>query len=78
MYSDIILENKHFRLIVGSDCRAKSLLHKASGQECLDTDRKSALGNMDSDFLLVAKDDELGRTLQDLELPVRRRAPKKQ
>ena len=34
-----------------------------------------ALGNMDSDFLLVAKDDELGRTLQDLELPVRRRAP---
>ena len=37
-----------------------------------------ALGNMDVDFLLVAKDDELGRTLQDLELPVRRRAPKKQ
>ena len=37
MHSDIILENKHFRLIVGSDCRAKSLLHKASGQECLDT-----------------------------------------
>ena len=36
-----------------------------------------ALGNMDSDFLLVAKDDEFGRTLQDLELPVRRRAPKK-
>ena len=36
-----------------------------------------ALGNMDNDFLLVAKDDELGRTLQDLELPMRRRAPKK-
>ena len=37
-----------------------------------------ALGNMDNDFLLVAKDDEFGRTLQDLELPVRRRAPRKQ
>ena len=37
-----------------------------------------ARGNMDNDFLLVAKDDELGRTLQDLELPMRRRAPKKQ
>ena len=37
-----------------------------------------ALGNMDSDLLLVAKDDEFGRALQDLELPVRRRAPKKQ
>lgn len=37
-----------------------------------------ALGNMDNDFLLVAKDDALGRTLQDLELPVRHRAPKKQ
>ena len=37
-----------------------------------------ALGNMDDDFLLVAKDDELGRTLQDLELPMRRRATKKQ
>ena len=36
-----------------------------------------ALGTMDNDFLLVAKDDEFGRTLQDLELPVRRRAPKK-
>ena len=36
-----------------------------------------ALGKMDNDFLLVAKDDEFGRTLQDLELPVRRRAPKK-
>ena len=36
-----------------------------------------ALGNMDNDFLLLAKDDEFGRTLQDLELPVRRRAPKK-
>lgn len=36
-----------------------------------------ALNNMDKDFLLLAKDDELGRKLQDLDLPVRRRAPKK-
>ena len=36
-----------------------------------------ALNGMDTDLLLVAKDDELGRKLQDLELPTRRRAPKK-
>ena len=36
-----------------------------------------ALNNMDIDLLLIAKDDELGRKLQDLELPTRRRAPKK-
>lgn len=35
-----------------------------------------ALNNMDKDLLLVAKDDELGRKLQDLDLPVRKRAPK--
>lgn len=35
-----------------------------------------ALNNMDRDLLLVAKDDVLGRKLQDLDLPVRRRAPK--
>ena len=36
-----------------------------------------ALNGMDTDLLLVAKDDELGRKLQDLELPTRRRAQKK-
>lgn len=36
-----------------------------------------ALNNMDKDLLLVAKDDPLGRTLQDLNLPIRKRAPKK-
>jgi len=36
-----------------------------------------ALNNMDTDLLLIAKDDELGRKLQDLKLITRRRAPKK-
>ena len=35
-----------------------------------------ALNNMDKDLLLVAKDDELGRKLQGLELTTRKRAPR--
>lgn len=35
-----------------------------------------ALNNMDRDLLLIAKDDELGRKLQDLNLQVKKRAPK--
>ncbi|HBK01627.1 MAG TPA: transcriptional regulator [Clostridiales bacterium] len=31
---------------------------------------------MDKDLLLVAQDDKLGRTIQDLNLPTRRRARK--
>ena len=37
-----------------------------------------ALNNMDKDLLLVAKDDEFGRKLQDLGLLTRKRAPKKE
>ena len=36
-----------------------------------------ALGGMDQDLLLVAQDDKLGRTMQDLKLTTRKRAPKK-
>lgn len=36
-----------------------------------------ALNYMDKDLLLVAGDDELGRKLQDLELPVRKRVSRK-
>ena len=37
-----------------------------------------ALNNMDKDLLMIAKDDELGRKLQDLDLQTKKRAPKKQ
>ncbi len=36
-----------------------------------------ALNHMDKDLLLVAKDDELGRKLQDLDLHVQKRVRKK-
>lgn len=36
----------------------------------------NGLNGMDKDLLLIAKDDVLGRNLQDMNLPVRKRAPK--
>ncbi|MBR4653924.1 MAG: hypothetical protein IKO72_11255 [Kiritimatiellae bacterium] len=33
---DIVLENQRFRLVLGADARAKSLVVKATGEECLD------------------------------------------
>lgn len=36
-----------------------------------------ALGNMDKDLTLVAKDDEMGRQMQDLNLMMRKRATRR-
>lgn len=36
-----------------------------------------ALNNMDKDLLLVAKDDAMGKAMQDLNLPIRKRAPRR-
>lgn len=35
--SDIVIENSQMRLVISSDGKARSLIHKSSGQECLDT-----------------------------------------
>lgn len=37
-----------------------------------------ALNNMDQDLLLIAKDDVMGRKMQDLNLNTRKRAPRKE
>ena len=41
--ADIIIENKHFRLVVGEDAISKSLIVKATGEECLIPGKKVAL-----------------------------------
>jgi hypothetical protein len=33
---DVVIENGEMRLIIGSDARARSLVHKPTGEECLD------------------------------------------
>ncbi|NLC44607.1 MAG: hypothetical protein GX783_10040, partial [Clostridiales bacterium] len=40
---DIIIENEQMRLVVGQDCVSRSLIHKATGEECLVTDEEIAL-----------------------------------
>ncbi len=42
-HREIILENRHFRLAVGEDALAKSLVLKATGEECLMQDEGVAL-----------------------------------
>ena len=41
--SDIIIENKQFRLVMGNDCVTRSLMHKPTGEECLVTGEEIAL-----------------------------------
>src|SRR5690606_34019935 len=36
---DVIIENDHVRLVIGSDAVAKSLLFKSTGEECLTGDK---------------------------------------
>ncbi len=36
-----------------------------------------ALNNLDNDLLLIAKDDEMGRQMQDLNLIAKKRAPRR-
>lgn len=35
---DVIIENAEMRLVIGKDGRARSLMHKPTGQECLEAD----------------------------------------
>ena len=47
--SDVIFETNLFRLTVGPDCRAKSLLLKATGEECLQRNEDLALFSLTED-----------------------------
>lgn len=40
---DVIIENPLLRLVIGEDCIVKSLIHKATGEECLATDQEISL-----------------------------------
>lgn len=37
--TDVVIENRELRLLLARDGKAKSLIHKRTGQECLDLDR---------------------------------------
>ena len=37
---DVVIENEHLKLTIGSDARAKSLVVKATGEECVDASKK--------------------------------------
>ena len=57
--------------------QTQRMLNRMGEQIRLARLRRRLLNGMDRDLLLVAKDDELGRKLQDLGLPTRCRAPRK-
>lgn len=43
MFDDVIIENRHFSLTISSDCTAKSLIFKPTGEELLFTQKKLSL-----------------------------------
>lgn len=46
---DVVVENDAFRLVVGADAAAKSLVVKATGEECLDAEAKLPLFSVEQD-----------------------------
>jgi len=43
---DIIIENKQMKLIIGSNGKSKSLIHKATGEECLALDEELSISSL--------------------------------
>lgn len=71
----------HFRAVVRAGISRASLWKVESGNPAVAIGIYAAvlhaLGNMDKDFLLVAKDDERGRQMQDLGLLTKKRASRR-